>query len=406
MRLITILLCCLLVQSRFSLDSHAQGPGFRGGRGGDPLLVADRDDFHYLLNNHKLLERKVEPIENGVRTLTESDDPEVVKTLQRHVATMAERVKHHRPVRMWDPLFQEIFRHGDQVKLEFENTPRGVRVTETSDDPQVVSLIQEHARVVSGFVEHGFEEARQAHPVPKDGGQLVAVGQVDPADKLATFAAFDRVYIPALALTNQVKLPQATAALKRLRQAWNEQLEPAFLTAFPGDKQWPAKVGQVSGAMTSAAAHLQTGECLAAHEALEPVRDLLAKTRRRNGVDYPLDQLAAFHTTMEAIVKPAKEMTPAEVTPEYLAALKEQTAAAATQWEQVEQTDFQLEPFGKPASDQTLLDRMIQAERAALEALAKSLNDAPPEAVLKSAVAIKRPFAQAYMFFGDFAKRP
>jgi hypothetical protein len=47
-----------------------------------------------------------------------------------------------------------------------ENTEKGVCVTETSDDPTVVVLIQAHAEVVSKFVAHGFEEAHQNHTVP------------------------------------------------------------------------------------------------------------------------------------------------------------------------------------------------------------------------------------------------
>ena len=43
----------------------------------------------------------------------------------------------------------------------------GVEVVETSYDPYVVKLIQEHAKVVSLFVKHGFEEDRRSHPVPK-----------------------------------------------------------------------------------------------------------------------------------------------------------------------------------------------------------------------------------------------
>ncbi|MFN9918020.1 MAG: hypothetical protein ACK53L_35870, partial [Pirellulaceae bacterium] len=40
-------------------------------------------------------------------------------------------------------------------------------MTETSDDPYVVRLIQAHAKVVSGFVERGHAEAMKNHPVPQ-----------------------------------------------------------------------------------------------------------------------------------------------------------------------------------------------------------------------------------------------
>ena len=45
-------------------------------------------------------------------------------------------------------------------------------MTETSEDPYVVRLIQAHAGVVSLFVKNGFAEARANHAVPAEtGGQ-------------------------------------------------------------------------------------------------------------------------------------------------------------------------------------------------------------------------------------------
>ena len=35
------------------------GPGFRGGRGPDAAFAVDRDDFHFLLQNHEKIRRQV-----------------------------------------------------------------------------------------------------------------------------------------------------------------------------------------------------------------------------------------------------------------------------------------------------------------------------------------------------------
>ncbi|WP_170229737.1 hypothetical protein [Polyangium fumosum] len=51
--------------------------------------------------------------------------------------------------------------------MTIEPTPKGVRVVETSTDPQVVALIQAHADVVTAFLEHGHVEIRKIHPVPE-----------------------------------------------------------------------------------------------------------------------------------------------------------------------------------------------------------------------------------------------
>lgn len=161
----------------FAQPGSGRGQGFRGGRGPgvqargpaeqhDDRHDADREVFQFLLSNHDKIKRTVKELPNGVESLTESDSPEVTAKLQEHVEWMADRVKTASPIRMRDPLFAEIFKHTDKIKMKHENTDKGIRVTETSEDGYVVKLIQAHAKVVSGFVERGFAEAMKNHPLP------------------------------------------------------------------------------------------------------------------------------------------------------------------------------------------------------------------------------------------------
>ena len=138
------------------------------GRGSDAAFAADRDLFHELLQHRTDIRREVKKTDHGVETLTESDKPEVAAAIQKHVASMETRVKDKQPIHLRDPLFAEVFRHADQVKFVYEKTVKGTRVTETSDDPYVVKLIQAHAEVVSLFIKNGFEEVQRNHdPPPK-----------------------------------------------------------------------------------------------------------------------------------------------------------------------------------------------------------------------------------------------
>jgi len=144
-----------------------KGPPTGKGPGGkDEAFASDRDTFHFLLENHKEIKRTVKKLDNGVETVTESDNTEVTKKIQEHVPAMYERLKSGKGVRYWDPLFAEAFKHGKKMKLTIENTKAGVKVVETSDEADVAKIIQAHADVVSKFVEKGFEEARKEHPVP------------------------------------------------------------------------------------------------------------------------------------------------------------------------------------------------------------------------------------------------
>jgi uncharacterized protein len=141
------------------------GRGF-GAEQHDERHDADHEVFQYLLTNHEKIKRTVKELPNGVETLTESDTPEVAAMIKDHVGWMSVRIKETKPIRMRDPLFAEIFKHTDKIQMHHEDTDKGVRVTETSEDPVVAKLIQAHAKVVSGFVERGFAEAMKNHSVP------------------------------------------------------------------------------------------------------------------------------------------------------------------------------------------------------------------------------------------------
>ncbi len=131
------------------------------------VFARDRDTFHFLLHNHGKIRRVVKNLDNGVETVTESANAEVATKIQEHVPAMYERLKSGKGVRYWDPLFAEAFKHGKKMKMTIENTKAGVKVIETSEEADVVKIIQAHATVVSKFVEKGFEESRKVHPVPR-----------------------------------------------------------------------------------------------------------------------------------------------------------------------------------------------------------------------------------------------
>jgi hypothetical protein len=49
-----------------------------------------------------------------------------------------------------------MFRNASKYRRELRLTQKGVVVTETSDDPAVLSALQRHAEEVSGFVREGM----------------------------------------------------------------------------------------------------------------------------------------------------------------------------------------------------------------------------------------------------------
>lgn len=167
-----------------SLAGHARGSGSCGGRAmrggpvadgagaclrkGDTASMSEaRDTFHGLLRNHDKIDRTVQEIDGGVATTTVSDDPAVTEKIRKHVRQMQERVENGDGFRYWDPLFVEIFEHDDEIAIEIEDVPGGVKVKETSMNPEVVKLIRAHAKTVTEFTERGFGRAHETSPLPE-----------------------------------------------------------------------------------------------------------------------------------------------------------------------------------------------------------------------------------------------
>jgi hypothetical protein len=129
-------------------------------------FARDRDTFHMLLDHRDKIRRTVNHLEDGIDTLTETDDSELRKVLVQHVQSMYDRVEHGNPIRMRDPLFAAVFRNSGKIQMKLELTEKGVRVVEMSSDPNVARLIQAHAEVVNLFLKQGHAEARRNHEVP------------------------------------------------------------------------------------------------------------------------------------------------------------------------------------------------------------------------------------------------
>ena len=162
--------------------NHGSAPGGRGGRRhgcGPGKRGAQRDgqkghgrpemqNAHFLVSNHDRLERNVEEIPKGVQTVTTTDDPELVEPLRQHVREMSAVLEEGGHIRRWDPLFAEIFEHGEAIQIEIEEIDDGVRVTETSEDEEVVKLIRAHARKIDQFLARGPAACREETPLPSD----------------------------------------------------------------------------------------------------------------------------------------------------------------------------------------------------------------------------------------------
>jgi hypothetical protein len=141
---------------------RGMAPGMMGMRGGSASATEMRE-LHEMFVDHDKIKRSVTNLPNGIRTLTESDDPEMTRILVSHVAGMIKRVEEGRNPRlpMQSPQLEIIFRNKDKIKTSFEPTAKGIAVTQTSDDAETVTALQKHAADVNDLVRRGMEAAHE-----------------------------------------------------------------------------------------------------------------------------------------------------------------------------------------------------------------------------------------------------
>jgi hypothetical protein len=129
-----------------------------GGMRGRGMMGGDIGIIHQLFANHNQVHRTVEEIPGGVRAVTESDNPQVAALIKEHVPTMYQRIENRQgiPMIMMSSTLPVMAQNPNLYHRQLEMTSKGIVVTETSNDPDMVVVIREHAREVTGFVEVGM----------------------------------------------------------------------------------------------------------------------------------------------------------------------------------------------------------------------------------------------------------
>ena len=122
---------------------------------------ADMGLVHDLLTNHTKIKRTVTNLPNGIKTVTESDDPQVAQTIKAHVASMSQRLKDGREFNIFSTTLPVLFENRDKIKSVVEVTEKGSIVTRTSTDAKVVAALQGHAAEVTELAQEGMVAMRR-----------------------------------------------------------------------------------------------------------------------------------------------------------------------------------------------------------------------------------------------------
>jgi hypothetical protein len=129
---------------------------------GDPAFAADMQLVHGMLQGHEKIRRTVTNLPDGIRTVTESDDPQVAGLIKSHVASMQKRLDEGRIFNLFSPTLPVLFENKDAIKTAVEMTPKGAVVTQTASDPKVVAALQAHAVEVSELAQDGMAAMMRA----------------------------------------------------------------------------------------------------------------------------------------------------------------------------------------------------------------------------------------------------
>jgi hypothetical protein len=148
---------------RGPMGPGAMRPGGMGRMGGpmamggaDSAFAADMAIVHELLTNHRAITRTVVHLPNGIRTLTESSNPAIAGLIASHVASMERRLEDGEVFNVFSHTIPTLFEGYSRIQSEFEYTPTGVAVVQTSDDPEMVEALQAHAAEVTELADEGM----------------------------------------------------------------------------------------------------------------------------------------------------------------------------------------------------------------------------------------------------------
>jgi len=137
------------------MQGMQHGP-MAGMHAGDAAFQADMQLVHEMLAGHDKIKRTVENRPDGIRTVTQSEDPQVAQAIKAHVGSMEQRLKDGRIFNLFSPTLPVLFDNKDKIRTTVEMTPKGAIVTQTSSDVRVVAALQAHAEEVDELARDGM----------------------------------------------------------------------------------------------------------------------------------------------------------------------------------------------------------------------------------------------------------
>jgi len=222
---------------------------------------------------------------------------------------------------------------------------------------------------------------------------------------LRSMAQLDRAYIPAFIFTDLHKQRESEIAIERLRERWNPLYEQYYGVKLKYgvnivDKFWKEDFDKTSAELELAETLIKAGKLSDAHERLIGIRTNLRELRQRNGLEYFLDGMTAYHDAMENIRLSLRGKD--KLRDKDLKQLRALFKQAQKNWAKLDVTKIEAKNFGfKPKKIEAIRRRVRQQEKH-LGAFAAALSSQNADAIFQSAQDLRPNFTVLYKAFGDW----
>jgi hypothetical protein len=129
-------------------------PGLRGAN----ATPEESAELAVMFRNFETITRDVTNLPNGIHTVTRSLDEDVMDQLVSHVFGMIGRVEDNDDpeIIIQSRTLDIFFERGDEIETEIELTDEGIVVIQTSEDPELIAALQEHAAEVTELADRGM----------------------------------------------------------------------------------------------------------------------------------------------------------------------------------------------------------------------------------------------------------
>ena len=116
------------------------------------------NDLKEIFRSHKGIIRAVSNLESGIVTITEAENETLREAIVSHVTMMVTRLQEGKnpEVIIQSPTLNALFDVYEEIDTDIELTNMGIKVIQTSTNPEVIKLLQKHAAEVSDMSKRGM----------------------------------------------------------------------------------------------------------------------------------------------------------------------------------------------------------------------------------------------------------